>query len=70
MVVEDLPDSPWVKELGGLAPLLEPSIYLSTYSEGVVVEDLPDAPWVKELGGLVPLLVAYEEELKSLKVTN
>ena len=36
--------------------------------DSVTLEDLPDAPWVKELGGLVPLLVAYEEELKSLKV--
>ena len=38
------------------------------YTGEELVEDYEDAPWLHQLGGLVPLLVAYEEELKQLKV--
>ncbi len=33
------------------------------------MEAYPHAPWIFQFGGLVPLLVAYEEELRELRVS-
>ncbi len=34
------------------------------------LEAYPHAPWIFQFGGLVPLLVAYEEELRELRVSS